>query len=187
MDLSHLNKFVVPARFPLATLPEIFQKVCSSAFLSTLDLRKAYRNITLHPESWPLILTMMPLGPRQYIKMPLGLKDLGTIFQWAIHETLQDCPGAVPHIDNILVSRKTKQNMIPICGKFCMHITPRTFSCSCQSAGFARLLFPTWATSSWALSCDPIQQRLQPSSMHPFLRLHSSWIASRVWWDGKQQ
>ncbi len=55
------------------------------------------------------MLTMTPLGPRQYVKMPLGLKDSGAVFQRAIHETLQDCPGAVPYIDNILVYRKTKQ------------------------------------------------------------------------------
>ncbi len=43
------------------------------------------------------------------VKMPLGLKDSATIFQWAIHETRQDHPGAVPSISNILVYGKTKQ------------------------------------------------------------------------------
>ncbi len=74
-----------------------------------LDLRKAYHHISLHPESWPLMLTMTPLGPCQYIKIPLGLKDSGAVSQRAIHETLQDCPSTVPYIDNILVYGKTKQ------------------------------------------------------------------------------
>ncbi len=63
MDLSRLNKFVIPVRYPLPTLPEVFQKVQGSAFLSPLDLMKAYHHIELHPESRPLTLTMTPLGP----------------------------------------------------------------------------------------------------------------------------
>ncbi len=92
-------------------LPEISQsqRVRGSAFLSSLDLRKAYHHISLHPESHLLTLTMTLLGPRQYIKVPLGLKDSGAVFQQAIHKTLQDCLGAVLYIDDSLVYGKTKQ------------------------------------------------------------------------------
>ncbi len=55
------------------------------------------------------MLMMTPLGPCQYIKMPLGLKDLGAVFERSIHETLPDCPGTVPYIDDILVYGRTKQ------------------------------------------------------------------------------
>ncbi len=91
-DLSRLNKFVIHTCFPLQILSEIFQKVWRSAFLSTLDLMKAYHHIALDPESQLLTLTMTLLGPRQYIKMPLGLKDSGAVFQRCIHEALEDCP-----------------------------------------------------------------------------------------------
>ncbi len=70
---------------------------------------KAYHHIAFDPESQPLMLTMTPLGPRQCIKMPLGLKDSGAVFQRVIHETLQSCPGAIPYIDDILVYGRTKQ------------------------------------------------------------------------------
>ncbi len=72
MDLSRPNKFVIPACYPLPMLPEVYQKVQGTAFLSTLDLMKAYHHTELHPESRPLTLTMTALGPRQYVKMPLG-------------------------------------------------------------------------------------------------------------------
>ncbi len=49
------------------------------------------------------MLTMTPLGPCQYVKMLLGLKDSGAVFQCMIWETLQDCPGSIPYIDDILV------------------------------------------------------------------------------------
>ncbi len=118
-DLSHLNKFVIPTRFLLPTLSEVFQKVQGSAFLSTLYLMKAYHHISLHPDSRPLTLTITPLGPRQYMKMPLGLKDSGAVFQRAIWGTLQDCPGSIPYIDDILVYGRTQkehdQNLEWVC------------------------------------------------------------------------
>ncbi len=56
MDLSQLNKFIIIMRSPLCVLPEVFQKVQGSCFLSTLDLMKAYHHIELRPESRPLAL-----------------------------------------------------------------------------------------------------------------------------------
>ncbi len=56
-----------------------------------------------------LTLAMTPLGLHQYVKMPLGLKDLGAMFQHCIHETLGDCPGTIPYIDDILVYGRTKE------------------------------------------------------------------------------
>ncbi len=35
-DISRMNKFVMPARFLLPMLPEIFQKVHGSAFISVV-------------------------------------------------------------------------------------------------------------------------------------------------------
>ncbi len=69
---------------------------------------KAYHHIPLASETQPLMLTMMLLGPRQYVKLPLGLKDSGAAFQCAIHKTLKDCPGVVPYVDDILIYGKTK-------------------------------------------------------------------------------
>ncbi len=68
-------------QFDVPTLAEIFQMVRGSRFFSTLDLMKVYHHIPLAPESRPLTLMMMPLGPRQYVKLPLGLKDSGAAFQ----------------------------------------------------------------------------------------------------------
>ncbi len=60
MDLSQLNMFVIPTRYPFPILPEIFQQVRGSAYLSTLDLMKAYHHVALHPDSRLLTLTMTP-------------------------------------------------------------------------------------------------------------------------------
>ncbi len=118
MNLSWLNKFVIPACYPLPTLPEVFQKVQDAAFLSTLDLMKAYHHIELHPESRPLALIYLfsscqskinNQSMNQYVKMLLGLKDSRADFQHCIQETLEDCLGAIPYIDDVLVYGKTKQ------------------------------------------------------------------------------
>ncbi len=63
MDMSHLNKYVIPMHFDVPTPAKIFQMVHGSGFFSTLDLTKAYHHILLEPESRPLTLMMMPLEP----------------------------------------------------------------------------------------------------------------------------
>ncbi len=70
---------------------------------------KAYHHIMLDLESRLLTLTMTPLEPHQYIKMPLGLKDSGAVFQHCIHEILEDCPWTIPYINDILVYGCTKE------------------------------------------------------------------------------
>ncbi len=84
---------------------------------------KAYYHILLAPESHLLTLMMTPLGSRQYIKLPLGLKDSGAAFRQAIHETLKDCPGVMPYINDILVyGRKQSEHCQNLeCMLQCLH------------------------------------------------------------------
>ncbi len=122
-NLPHLNKFIIPMQFDIPTPVEIFQMVQGSKFFSTLDLMKAYHHILLAPESHPLTLMMMSLGPRQYVKLPLGLKDSRAAFQWTTHETFKDCPSVVPYVDDILVHSRAQsehdQNLE--CALGCLH------------------------------------------------------------------
>ncbi len=41
--------------------------------------------------------------------MPLGLKDSDAVIQWCIRETLENFPGSIPYIDDVLVYGKMQQ------------------------------------------------------------------------------
>ncbi len=138
-DLSRLNKFVVPTRYPLPRLSEIFQKVWGSAFFSTLDLMKAYHHISLHPDSRPLTLTIMPLGLRQYIKMLLGLMDSGAVFQRRIQEALVDCLVLSPISMVFWCLVGPNRSMIKIWSVHYVHCITVPFVYSSPNVSFASL------------------------------------------------
>ncbi len=71
---------------------------------------KAYHHIALHPDSQPLTPDHDPPGTLLICEDALGIfKDSGTMFQRCRWEMLEDYPGSVPYIDDILVYGKTKQ------------------------------------------------------------------------------
>ncbi len=117
-----------------------------------LDLMKAYHHIHLDKESRPLTLTMTPLGPQQYVKLPLGLKDSGAIFQCVIQQTLQDGPGIIPYVDDILVSAKRRRNMTRTWKSVSAAYMRRISNSSSLSAIFGSLKFHFLAESFLALS-----------------------------------
>ncbi len=62
-DLSSLNEFIIPSRYPMLLLEDIFLQMQGSKYFTKLDLIKAFHQLELHPDSCPLTTTLMPLGP----------------------------------------------------------------------------------------------------------------------------
>ena len=106
-DLSPLNAFVIPDRYPLPTPQDIFHKLSDCNVFSRLDLERAYFSIELHPESRPLTATITSEGIFQYRKLPMGLKDSASAFQCCVDQTLQDIPHVGNYIDDIIVGGVT--------------------------------------------------------------------------------
>ncbi len=81
MDITPLNKSVIPSHFPLPLPEELFLQTKGSTVYSKLVLVKGYHQTELHPDSQPLTTTHTPLGLRQYCHMPLGFMDSGAMMQ----------------------------------------------------------------------------------------------------------
>ncbi len=108
-DLKKLNAFVIPERFPLPRIKDIFLRIRGSTTFSKLDLRKGYFHIPLHKDSQHLATTITPLGLRQYRRLPMGLKDSASAFQRRVHETLTGLEGVEVYIDDILIHGRDKE------------------------------------------------------------------------------
>ncbi len=102
-DLTKLNQFVIPDRFPLPRIKDILLNLSGSRVFSKLDLRKGYFHIPLHKESQHLTTTITPLGLRMYTRLPMGLKDSASAFQKRVQETLIGIQGVEVYIDDIVV------------------------------------------------------------------------------------
>ena len=107
-DLRGLNHAVIPERFPLPHMKDLFVQLAGSTVFSKLDLKKGYYHILLHPESRDLTTTLTPAGLRRYRRLPMGLTDSASVFQKRIHLTLANCPGTLVYVDDIIVHGKTR-------------------------------------------------------------------------------
>ena len=108
-DLSPLNRYVVPDRFPLPNPRELFLELKGATVFSKLDLRKAFFHIKLAQESRELTTTLTHQGLRQYTRLPMGLKDSASVCQRLVSQTLAGCPGTIAYIDDILVFGSTQE------------------------------------------------------------------------------
>ncbi|MCP4491709.1 MAG: RNA-directed DNA polymerase, partial [Gammaproteobacteria bacterium] len=91
-DLSPLNVYVTPNRFPLPTINELFLELKGARLFSKLDLKKTFFHIKLAEQSRPLTTTLTHKGLFQYKRLPMGLKDSASVCQQLVAQTLASCP-----------------------------------------------------------------------------------------------
>lgn len=108
-DLSPLNSYVVPDRFPLPNPKDLFLELKGAKIFTKLDLRKAFYHIKLAEESRQLTTTITHQGLRQYKRLPMGLKDAASVCQRLVSQTLSDCSGTIAYVDDILVFGSTQK------------------------------------------------------------------------------
>ncbi len=102
-DLSPLNQFVVPDRYPLPHIKDLFLELCGARVFSKLDLCKGYFHVKLDERCRDYTMTLTHQGLFHYKRLPMGLTDSGAIFQRLVAQTLAGLKGAVTYIDDILV------------------------------------------------------------------------------------
>ena len=107
-DLTRLNTHVIPERFPLPRIRDLLTNMAGSKVFSKVDLKKGYFQIPLHKDSSHLTTTITPLGLRQYLRLPMGLKDAASAFQRRVQQCLQGVPGVEAYIDDIIIHGKTQ-------------------------------------------------------------------------------
>jgi len=84
VDLRNLNKVSLKDNYPLPKMDHILQRVVCSTRISLLDGFSSYNQILVHPDDQAKTAFTTPWGTFMYVKMPFGLKNIGTIFQRAM-------------------------------------------------------------------------------------------------------
>ena len=107
-DLSPLNKYVVPVRYPLPNIRDMYLKLQKAKYYTKLDMQKYFYNIAIHPDSRHLTTTITPKGLYAYNRLPMGLVDSPAVSQQVVSKVLADTPGCEPYIDDIIVYGMTR-------------------------------------------------------------------------------
>lgn len=103
VDLKELNPNVIMDQYPLPTVDDLVLEVGDAKVFSKLDLKKAFYQVELDPESRHLTAFITEIGLFQFRRMPMGLNSAPAAFQRIIDNILQGLPGHANGQDDVLV------------------------------------------------------------------------------------
>ena len=109
VDYRGLNEQTEHDSYSLPLIDSIVQKQQKKRIFTVLDLKHGYHQMSLHPDSRPCTAMSTPLGPMQWIVVPMGAKNGNAAFQGMMEDLLgpvRDC--ADPFVDDIIIGSGTE-------------------------------------------------------------------------------
>jgi len=98
-NFIQLNKRTIPVPYIMTNTLELLNRVAGATYLTRLDLKKAYFQVKVHPQSQKYTSFQSPFGTWRYAKMPMGLINAGSTLQRIMDVVLR---GAHDYADKLL-------------------------------------------------------------------------------------
>ena len=89
-DLRELNKQTVKYRYPLTNIQEILHSLQEATVFSSLNACRAYHAVQIEPGSFACTAFISPFGTFQYIRMPFGLANTGSMYSRMLDVAMKD-------------------------------------------------------------------------------------------------
>ena len=108
-DFRAINSKTVPENNPIPKVQDIVDSLSGMTYFSTLDMKEAYHQGYVHPNSRHYTAFTCPLGLYEYIRIPYGLRNAVPNFQRSIEKCLGDLRHRIcaPYVDDTLIYSKT--------------------------------------------------------------------------------
>lgn len=103
VDLREVNKAVEASGHPLPDMQDILEQLQGATLFSSLDLKSAYHQLDLHPDSRSLTTFITHQGLMRYKRCPYGLKSLPQAFQKVMEAVLRGLPGVQVYLDDVII------------------------------------------------------------------------------------
>ena len=103
------NRVLEVDQYPLPRPEDIFARLAGGKRFSTLDLSQAYHQLMLDEESRKLVTVNTHRGLFQYQRLPFGIASAPAVFQQVMDTILQDIPGTMCYLDDIIVTGSTEE------------------------------------------------------------------------------
>ena len=94
--------------YPLPKVDDLFTAMSGGKLFSKLDLSHAYQQVPLTEDSKTYTTINTTKGLFQYQRLPFGISSAPAIFQRTMDSLLQDLPGVVTYLDDVLVTGSNK-------------------------------------------------------------------------------
>ncbi|KAI5754078.1 hypothetical protein M8J77_005524 [Diaphorina citri] len=114
VDYRALNANTVSEKFPLPLIQDQIARLKGAKFFSSLDMASGYHQIPIHPDSIEKTSFITYHGTWEYLAVPFGLKNAGSVFQRAVLEALGDLAHdfVVVFIDDILIVSESPEQAL---------------------------------------------------------------------------
>ncbi|MEL6816472.1 MAG: RNase H-like domain-containing protein, partial [Cyanobacteria bacterium J06598_3] len=107
LDLKEVNKAVSPSKHPIPDMTEMLDKLRGATVFSTLDMRSAFNQLELHPDSRNLTAFMSYDGLRRYTRCCFGLSSIPAAFQKVMEQVLTGLSGVQVYLDDLVIYGET--------------------------------------------------------------------------------
>ena len=99
-----VNKVARLDRHPIPRIEDLLAKLAGGKGFSKLDMSQAYRQLLLDESSRQYVVINTHKGLFRYSCLPFGVSSAPGIFQRVMENLLQDIPGVVVYIDDVLIT-----------------------------------------------------------------------------------
>lgn len=107
VDYSFLNNNVLRERHIMPSVEQIIAQIGPAKFFTKLDANSGYFQMKLDQESMLLTTFLTQMGRFAFNRLPLGITSAPEIFTLKIQSELQDLPGVLVMMDDLLVCGET--------------------------------------------------------------------------------
>jgi transposase InsO family protein len=109
MDPRYLNSFLKRATYPLPDIEAVFPKFRGAKYFSKMDMTMGFWQILLDEESSYMCTFSTPYGRYRYLRLPFGISPAPEVFHRIVADVIQDMPGVMHFVDDVLVWGNTKE------------------------------------------------------------------------------
>ncbi|XP_022826768.1 uncharacterized protein K02A2.6-like [Spodoptera litura] len=108
VDMRRANAAILRENHPLPTMDNLLPKIGNAKFFTKIDIKNAFHQLELHPDSRHITTFITSRGLFQYKRLMFGITCAPEIFQKTLERMIIHCEGAVNFIDDILIYGSTE-------------------------------------------------------------------------------
>ena len=109
VDMREANQAIERERNTMPTLQDFKAEVNGEKFFSKIDLKQAYHQLELHPDSRFITTFSTHEGLFQYKRLNYGTNSAAEIFQNVLQQNLSDIRGVKNLVNDIIIHGKTQK------------------------------------------------------------------------------
>ena len=116
VDFRALNEVTVKDHFPLPLIDELLDRLSQASFFISLDLKEAYYNIRMHPESVKYTGTITHFGLFEWLVLVMGMCNAVATFQRMMdarfHHLIYSKRTVACYLDDLLIYGNSFHDMM---------------------------------------------------------------------------